>query len=138
MRIAHRSSAGPRCGSSRSGVDAPGEQDSAERTRRGAVMTIRSETVDLHVDGQPMAAVVTHPDGRGPWPGIVVIMEAFGLNEYIRDVSRQLAEEGYIAVAPDFYHRLGRLKTAGYDDFDASRRLMATMRDDEVVKDASA
>jgi carboxymethylenebutenolidase len=101
-------------------------------------MTIRSETIDLQVDGQPMAAVVTRPDGGGPWPGVVVIMEAFGLNEYMRDVARQLAEEGYIVIAPDLYHRLGRLKTAGYDDFAESRRMMATMRDDEVVKDAGA
>jgi carboxymethylenebutenolidase len=101
-------------------------------------MTIRSETVDLQVNGQPMAAVISRPDGSGPWPGIVVIMEAFGLNDYVCDVSRQLAEEGYIAIAPDFYHRLGRLKTAGYDDFAESRRMMATMRDDEVVDDASA
>jgi carboxymethylenebutenolidase len=101
-------------------------------------MATQSETIDLPVDGQPMAAIVTRPDGSGPWPGIVVVMEAFGVNEYIKDVSHQLAEAGYIAVAPDFYHRLGRLKTAGYDDFTESRKMMATMRDDEVVKDASA
>jgi carboxymethylenebutenolidase len=101
-------------------------------------MATQSETIDLQVDGQPMAAILARPDGGGPWSGIVVIMEAFGVNDYIKDVSRQLAEEGYIAIAPDFYHRLGRLKTAGYDDFAASRKMMATMRDDEVVKDASA
>jgi carboxymethylenebutenolidase len=101
-------------------------------------MSVHADTIDLQVDGQPMAAVVTRPDGVGPWPGIVVVMEAFGLNEYIRNVARQLAEEGYIVVAPDLYHRLGRLKTAGYDDFAASREMMATMRDDEVVKDTSA
>lgn len=93
------------------------------------------DTVDVQVDGKPMAAVVARPKGDGPWPGVVVVMEAFGVNDYIRDVVSSLAEEGYIAVAPDLYHRLGRLKTAGYEDFDVSRKMMATLRDEEVVKD---
>ncbi len=43
------------------------------------------------------------PDGDGPYPGVVVIHEAFGLNDDIRDVTRRLAGEGYAALAIDLF-----------------------------------
>lgn len=93
------------------------------------------ETVDLEVQGQTMAAVVARPAGTGPWPAIVVVAEAFGVNEYIQDVLRSLAGEGFVAIAPDFYHHLGRLVTGSYDDFPGARKLMATVTDDAARTD---
>ena len=43
------------------------------------------------------------PDGRGPFPGVVVIHEAYGLNDNIRDITRRLAEAGYAALAADLF-----------------------------------
>ncbi len=43
------------------------------------------------------------PEGAGPHPGVVVIHEASGLNDNIRDICRRLAEQGYAALGVDLF-----------------------------------
>ncbi|HKW07714.1 MAG TPA: dienelactone hydrolase family protein [Candidatus Dormibacteraeota bacterium] len=43
------------------------------------------------------------PDGNGPHPGVVVIHEAYGLNDHIKDVTRRFADAGYAALAVDLF-----------------------------------
>jgi carboxymethylenebutenolidase len=43
------------------------------------------------------------PDGAGPYPGVVVLHEAFGLNDNIQDITRRFAEAGYVALAVDLF-----------------------------------
>jgi carboxymethylenebutenolidase len=50
-----------------------------------------------------MRAALALPDGEGPHPGVVVVHEAFGLNDDIRRIASRFAAEGYAAVAPDLY-----------------------------------
>lgn len=82
------------------------------------------------------------PSTSGPWPGVVVIMDAVGLSADIRRQADKLADNGYLALAPDLYARGGRLRCitatmrasrsgsgAAYADIDATRRLLAD-RDD--------
>src|SRR3954451_8837767 len=77
------------------------------------------------------------PDGD-PGPGgpargaIVVIQEAFGVNEHIEDVTRRFADAGYHAVAPDFFHRAGG-GTAEYGDWDAVLELFGSVSGDAAV-----
>jgi len=47
------------------------------------------------------------PEGKGPFPTILVIEEIFGVHEYIKDVCRRLGKLGYLAVAPELYARIG-------------------------------
>jgi carboxymethylenebutenolidase len=48
-------------------------------------------------------AYVAEPASRPPWPGVVVLHEAFGLNDDIRAKADRLAGRGYLAFAPDLY-----------------------------------
>jgi carboxymethylenebutenolidase len=61
----------------------------------------KGEYVNVMVDGKPMRTWVVHPAGNGKAPVVIVIMEIFGLSDWIRGVADQLAAEGFIAVAPD-------------------------------------
>ena len=46
---------------------------------------------------------IARPEGDGPFPGIVVIHEIFGLNENMKDNTRRFADQGYVALAVDLF-----------------------------------
>jgi carboxymethylenebutenolidase len=56
-------------------------------------------------DGSSMQAYVAQPEKTGANPAIIVCQEAFGVNHHIRDIADRLAKEGYVAIAPEIYHR---------------------------------
>ena len=60
----------------------------------------------LQVDGQDMNLYASIPRSSGPFPAVVVIQAAGGVNDFITNVSDRLAEEGYVAVVPDLFHRI--------------------------------
>lgn len=65
-----------------------------------------SEYISLIVkDASEMQAYVAQPEGISPFPAVIVLQEAFGVNAHIRDIADRLAKEGYIAIAPEIYHR---------------------------------
>jgi carboxymethylenebutenolidase len=67
---------------------------------------------------------------------VLVVQEIFGLHEYIKDVARRFAKLGYVAVAPDLYHRQGdvsRLPT-----IDAIREVVVKVPDAQVLSDLDA
>lgn len=56
-----------------------------------------------------------HDPGGAPKGGIVVVQEAFGVNDHIEDIAGRFAAAGWLAVAPHLFHRTGDPKF-GYDD----------------------
>jgi carboxymethylenebutenolidase len=66
---------------------------------------VRTEEVKLTVDGSEMGAFVAFPEAAGPRPAVIVFQEIFGVNGHIKDVTRRVAAEGYVAIAPDYHHR---------------------------------
>ncbi|WP_369187046.1 dienelactone hydrolase family protein [Streptomyces sp. R08] len=74
--------------------------------RMAGPYAIRTEQVDIPVgDGPPMGAYVARPTAPGPFPGVLVGMELFGVDADVRDVCDHLAGLGFVALAPDFHHR---------------------------------
>jgi carboxymethylenebutenolidase len=51
----------------------------------------------------PVDAYLAKPAGSGPWPGLIVIQEVFGLEPHIEDMARRFAAQGYLSLAPDLY-----------------------------------
>jgi carboxymethylenebutenolidase len=80
-----------------------------------------TEKVGLAVaDGTRMAAYVARPKGAGPHPGLLVFQEAFGVNHHIRNVTERFAAEGYVAIAPELFHRTAPAGfEVSYTDFPA-------------------
>ncbi len=56
-------------------------------------------------DGRTLGAYLALPSG-GTGPAIVLLQEIFGVNAYIRSIADRYAEEGYVVIAPDIFHRL--------------------------------
>jgi carboxymethylenebutenolidase len=79
---------------------------------------------------------VHEPDGQ-PRGGIVVIQEAFGVNDHIEDVCRRFAAEGWLAVSPHLFHRTGDPKL-GYGDMSAVMEHMKALTADGILADVDA
>lgn len=101
-------------------------------------MAVQTSMIEIQTPDGPMKAQLAKPDGAGPHPAVLVIMEAFGLNDHIKGVAQRIAAEGYVTLAPDVYHRSGALETAGYDDLPAALQLMGALTDDGIVSDMKA
>jgi carboxymethylenebutenolidase len=70
--------------------------------------------------GLPSGVAPEHfePTGSGPYPGLVLGMEATGINHFIRDVGVRLAALGYVTAVPDYYRGTGPADPENYDDID--------------------
>ena len=67
-------------------------------------ITEREQLVKTH-DGTDLKTFIAMPDDNKPHPGVLVIMEIWGVTDFIRTVCRRLAEQGYVALAPHLYSR---------------------------------
>jgi len=56
-----------------------------------------------------MESFLAKPEGAGPFPAIIVIHEIYGLSDNIRDISRQFAEQGYVALGVDLFSNRNRM-----------------------------
>jgi carboxymethylenebutenolidase len=89
--------------------------------------TPKGEMVTIAADLKGYAVRPT--EGRGPFPAVVVIMEAFGLNAQIKSVCDLYAKYGYVAIAPDLYYG----DSYGYDKVGDAVAKLKTLNDEKVV-----
>ncbi|MFJ9371005.1 dienelactone hydrolase family protein [Nocardia sp. NPDC101769] len=72
--------------------------------------------------GGSFAAYLAEPT-RGSGPGLVLLQEIFGINDYMRDMADRFADEGYVVVVPDLFWRSEPRVELGYDDAGFTRGL---------------
>ncbi len=107
----------------------------ASQGGRVTVSRMADITITASDNTQLRAYLATPPVGDGPWPGVVVIHEAFGLTDDTRVNADRLAAGGYVAMAPDMFSRGGAVrclkstfrdlmagKGQAFDDVAAARR----------------
>ncbi len=101
--------------------------------------SLRTENVTLQVaDGTSMSAYVATPAEDGKLPGLLVFQEAFGVNPHIRDVTERFAKQGYVAIAPELFHRTGPGFQGDYANFPACAPHMQALTPEGLVADATA
>lgn len=99
----------------------------------------RSATVTLPIaDDTLMAAFTARPASGGPYPGLIVLQEAFGVNDHIRDVATRFAAQGFVTIAPELFHRTAPGFEGSYTDFDAIRPHTQAMTEEGLTADVKA
>jgi len=103
-------------------------------------MQITSERIAIPVGGTSMGAYVARPTDGGTYPGVLVFQEIFGINHHIRSVTDRVAAEGYVALAPELFHRTAPGIELGYDGEGMQRGigLMVQAKASEILADVSA
>jgi carboxymethylenebutenolidase len=100
---------------------------------------VSTEKITLNVaDGTSMSAYVATPAGADKAPGLLVFQEAFGVNAHIRDVTERFAGQGYVAIAPELFHRTGPGFEGVYSNFPACMPHMQALTPDGLIADARA
>src|SRR5712692_6803961 len=81
---------------------------------------------------ETVRGILYTPEGKGPFPGIVVIHEWWGLNDWVKEQASKLAGEGYAALASDLYR--GKVATTG----DEAHEIMRGVPEDRAKRDLEA
>lgn len=66
-------------------------------------MSQAAQSITISTGAHPVSGYIVRPDGEGPFPGVVVIHEIYGLNDNIKDIAHRFASEGYVALAVDLF-----------------------------------
>lgn len=95
---------------------------------------IHSEYVKYTSGKDTITAYLAYPERSDPAPAVIVIHEIFGLSDFVRQTTEQLAKDGFVAIAPDLLSRTGGTPAAGDD----ARRMIFALPSDQVTADLDA
>jgi carboxymethylenebutenolidase len=59
--------------------------------------------IEFQADGRTARGYLVEPEGKGPFPALIVVHEWWGLNDHIKDIAGRFAAQGYVTLAPDLY-----------------------------------
>ena len=92
----------------------------------------QSKTVSYKSGDETVQGVLYTPSGKGPFPGLIVIHEWWGLNDWVKDQAEKLADQGYVALAIDLYR--GKVATTP----DEAHQIMRGVPEDRAQRDLHA
>jgi carboxymethylenebutenolidase len=95
---------------------------------------IHAEYVRYPSGRDTITAYLAYPERADPAPGVIVIHEIFGMSDFIRQTTEQLAKDGFVAIAPDLLSRRGGTPALG----DSARRVISSLPPDAVTADLDA
>ena len=98
------------------------------------------EWKEIKYGDRTVHAFIVYPEVKEKAPVVVVIHEIFGLSDWVRSVADQLAERGYIAIAPDLLSGMGPKggKTSDFESGDAVRAAIGKLPPEQVTADLNA
>src|SRR5207237_5224342 len=73
------------------------------------------QTLDIATEDGAMETFICHPERGGPYPAVLLLMDAPGIREELRDMARRLGTAGYYVLLPNLYYRAGRDTIFGPD-----------------------
>ena len=95
-------------------------------------LAVTPKEVSYKSGDETVKGILYTPDGKGPFPGIVVIHEFWGLNDWVKQQAAKLAGEGYAALAIDLYR--GKVATTP----DEAHEIMRGVPEDRAKRDLEA
>jgi carboxymethylenebutenolidase len=93
---------------------------------------IQTETVHFKSGGESVSGYLAKPSSPGRHPALVVIQEWWGLNNWVKEQTREFAREGYVALAPDLYRGKVAIEPA------EALKLARSLPHDRAVRDLEA
>jgi carboxymethylenebutenolidase len=98
------------------------------------------EFVEVKNGARTVRCFIVYPQVKDPAPAVLVIHEIFGLSDWARGVADQLAEAGYIAIAPDLLSGMGPggAGTSAFSGRDAVMSAVSSLPADQVTGDLNA
>jgi len=108
---------------------------------------MKSSTVDVPAPDGAADAYVARPDDR-PYPGVLFLMDAFGLRPAIEEMVERIAADGYVVLAPNLFYRTGRSPVVPVTDladperhaaiFDVLRPMIEQLTPERTAADGAA
>lgn len=106
---------------------------------------MQHELVEVRTQDGVCPTHIYHPDGAGPWPGVIVYMDGIGMRPAILDIAARIAASGYYVMAPNLFYRVGYNAEYGVTVFsepkareDLMTRIMPSATPANIMRDTEA
>jgi carboxymethylenebutenolidase len=96
--------------------------------------SVKTQVVQYKSGDESVSGFLALPEGKGPFPAIIVIHEWWGLNDWVKTNAKKFADKGYLVLAVDLY----RGKVAGDGDVELAHELMRGLPEDRALRDLQA